>query len=119
MWCVEAYKGGRCVASFFVPASRSWWATDQLRELRESLVTVAMAIAEATTAEWVKAARRAERETALGSSGVQATEVGLSAAPTALAPSQGAPPVDPAARPLPSTSSANGDGVPQKKEFVA
>jgi hypothetical protein len=39
-----------------------------------------MAIAEATTAEWVKAARRAESETALGSSNVQAIEAELSAA---------------------------------------
>jgi hypothetical protein len=37
-----------------MPASRSWWATDQLRELGESLVPVATAITEATTAEWVK-----------------------------------------------------------------
>jgi hypothetical protein len=76
-------------------------------------VPVATVIAEATTMEWVKAACRAERETAMGSSGVQATEAELSAALTALASSQGAPPVDPAARPLPSTSSANTDGVPQ------
>jgi hypothetical protein len=50
-------------------------------------VPVATAIVEATTAEWVKAARRVERETALGSSGVQATEAGLSAAATMLVPS--------------------------------
>jgi hypothetical protein len=39
-----------------MPASRSWWATDQLHELGESLVSVTIAIVEATTAEWVKIA---------------------------------------------------------------
>jgi hypothetical protein len=96
-----------------MPAPRSWWATDQLRELGESLVPAAMAIAEATTTEWVKAAHRAEREMALGSSGIQATKGRSRAALTALPPNQGAPSVDPAAQPLLSTSSANVDGVPQ------
>jgi hypothetical protein len=61
----------------------------------------------------MKAACRTERETALGSSGIQATEAGSSATPTALEPSQGAPPVDPAVQPLPSTSLANVDLAPQ------
>jgi hypothetical protein len=113
MWRVEAYLGGQCVAPFFMPASRLWWATNQIRELGESLVPVATAIAEATTEEWVKVARSTERETALGSNNVQAIEASSSATPTTLAPSQGAPPVDPAARRLPSTSSANADGAPQ------
>jgi hypothetical protein len=63
--------------------------------------------------EWVKTARRAEREATLGSSGVQATGTELNATPTALAPGQGTPPVDPAAQSLPSTLSANVNGVPQ------
>jgi hypothetical protein len=88
-------------------------------KLGESLVLVAMAIEEATTTEWVKAARRVERETTLGSSGIQAIEAELSAAPTALAPSQGVPAVDPIVRPLPSMLSANVDGVPQYYAFVA
>jgi hypothetical protein len=69
MWHVEAYLGGRSVALFFVPLSRSRWVTNQLRELRESLMPVAMGIAEATTAERVKVARRADREATLGGGG--------------------------------------------------
>jgi hypothetical protein len=112
MWRIEAYPTGRSVAPFFVPALRSWWAIDQLRELGESLMLVTTVIAEATTAEWVKTARHTEREATLGSGGIQATEVESSAAPTVLAPGQGAPLVDPAAWPIPSTSSANVDRVP-------
>jgi hypothetical protein len=96
---------GRCYAA--------GWSVNQLCELGQSLEPVVIAIAKATTAEWVKVACRVERETALASSSVQAIEAGLRAAPPALAPSQGAPPVDLAARPLPSTLSANADGVPQ------
>jgi hypothetical protein len=58
MWRVEAYLRGRSAASFFVA---------QLRELRESLVSVATAIAEVTILEWVKTARRAESKATLGS----------------------------------------------------
>jgi hypothetical protein len=50
------------------------------------MVPVATAIAEATTMEWVKIARRAGRKGTLGSSGVQATEIESSAAATTLAP---------------------------------
>jgi hypothetical protein len=113
MWRVEAYPRGRSVAPFFVFVSRSWWATDQLRELRESLVPVATAITEVTTTEWVKTARDAEKEATLGSSGVQATEVESRATPTVLSPDQEAPSFDPVARPLPSMLSANADRVPQ------
>jgi hypothetical protein len=113
MWRIEAYPGGQSAAPFFVPASRMWWVIDQLRELGESLVPIAMVIVEATTMEWVKTARHAEREATLGGDGIQATEVDSSAAPTVLSSNQGAPPVDPAARPLPSTSLTNVDGVPQ------
>jgi hypothetical protein len=63
------------------------WSVDQLCELGQSLEPVAMAIAEATTTEWLKAACRAEREAALGSNGIQATQAGLSVASTAQAPS--------------------------------
>jgi hypothetical protein len=87
MWHIETYLRGWRVASFFVLVLRSWWAFDQLRELGESLVPVVTAIAEATIEEWVNVAHRVEREMALGSSGVQATEAGSSTAPTALAPS--------------------------------
>jgi hypothetical protein len=45
------------------------WSTDQLHELDQSLVPIAIAIAEATTAEWVKEARRMEREATLGRGG--------------------------------------------------
>jgi hypothetical protein len=42
------------------------WSVDQLRELGQSLAPVATAIAEVTTAEWVREARHAERaETAV------------------------------------------------------
>jgi hypothetical protein len=116
MWRVEAYTGGQSVALFFVPAvGRGYatrWTTDQLCKLGESLVPVTTAIAVTTTAEWVKTARHTEREATLGSGGIQATEVESSAAPTVLAPGQGAPLVDPAAWPIPSTSSANVDRVP-------
>jgi hypothetical protein len=70
------------------------------------------AIAEATTAEWVKEAHHAEREVTLGRDGGQSTDAELSAAPTALAPSQGNPPVVPAARLHPSTLLAIVDEVP-------
>jgi hypothetical protein len=42
------------------------WSANWLRELGHSLVPVATAIAEATTAEWVKEAHRAERGATLG-----------------------------------------------------
>jgi hypothetical protein len=47
------------------------WSADRLRELGKSLVLVAIVIVivEATTAEWVKEARRAEREATLGRDG--------------------------------------------------
>jgi hypothetical protein len=58
MWRVEAYQSGRSVA------------TDQLRELGESLMPVATAIADATTVEWVKTAQHAKREGTLGGGGI-------------------------------------------------
>jgi hypothetical protein len=46
------------------------WSADQLYELGQSLEPVAMAIAETTTAEWVKEARRVEWEVTRGGGGV-------------------------------------------------
>jgi hypothetical protein len=74
---------------------------------------VAMVIVEATTVEWVKIARRAEREATLGGWRCPGTKIESSATTTVLSPGQEAPPVDPAARPLPPMLSANVDGVPQ------
>jgi hypothetical protein len=72
-----------------------------------------MAIAETITVEWVKEARRVEREATPGGGGVQSIEAGPSAAPNKLALNQGNPPVDPATRLLSSASSANTNETPQ------
>jgi hypothetical protein len=93
--------------------SRSWWVTEQLRKLGESLMPVATAIAEVTTTEWVKTTRRTEREANLGGGGVES-----SAATTVLSSDQEAPPVDPAPRRLPPILSANADRVPEWKAFI-
>jgi hypothetical protein len=53
-------------------AARS--SADQLCQLEQSLEPVTTAIAEMTTAEWVKEARRVEREVTRGGGSVQSTE---------------------------------------------
>jgi hypothetical protein len=55
-------------------------------------VPAKVAIAEATTAEWVKEARRMETEATLGRGGGQSIEAESSAAPTGR-PCNAAPPV--------------------------
>jgi hypothetical protein len=57
------------------------WSANLLCELGQSLEPVAMAIAEMTTAEWVKKTRRVERGATRGGGSVQSTEAGWSAAP--------------------------------------
>jgi hypothetical protein len=85
------------------------WPADQLRELGQSLVPVAMVIEEATTVEWVKKACCTEREATLARGSIQSTEAESSAVPTRPAPDHGNPPINPAMRLRPSTSSANAD----------
>jgi hypothetical protein len=71
------------------------------------------AIAKTTTAEWVKEARRREREVTRCRGGVQSTKVRPSAAPAEPALDQGNPPVDPTTWLLSSASSANADEAPK------
>jgi hypothetical protein len=89
------------------------WSVDQLRELGQSLVPVAMVIMKATTTEWVREARLVERVAALGKDGGQSMEAESCAARTEPAPRQRNPPVDPAVWLLPSASSVNTDEMPQ------
>jgi hypothetical protein len=89
------------------------WSTGQLCELGWSLEPVAIAVAEVTTVEWVKEARRVEREATRGRGGVQSAEAGPSAAPAEPHLDQGDPLVGPATRLLSSVSSANTDEAPQ------
>jgi hypothetical protein len=85
------------------------WSSNQICKLSWSLEPIAMAIAETVTTEWVKEARRVEREATLGEESTQAMEARSSTAPTTPGPDQGTSSAEPAMRPLPSTSSADAD----------